>query len=173
MSLRLARIGELYHAPVRLLAAALIVIVAFAPACNGSDDDAGDVSPAGLPVIDLRSGGATLRVEVASTPAQRSAGLSNRDALGEREGMLFDLGGERVPSFWMKDTRIPLDMIWIGDDKRVVAIDANAQPQPGVPDAGLRRYSPPEPVRWVLEVNGATAADLGIGVGDALQFSGP
>jgi uncharacterized membrane protein (UPF0127 family) len=163
----------LYHAPVRLLAAVLLLVVACAPACEGSDDGGADVSPAGLPVIDLRYDSGTLRVEVASTPAQRALGLGNRDSLGEREGMLFDLGELRVPSFWMKDTRIPLDMIWIDEERRVVEIDANVQPQTGVRDVELRRYRPAVPVRWALEVNGGGANALGIDVGDVLQFTAP
>lgn len=126
-----------------------------------------------LPVIELTLEAGTLRVEVADTPEARAQGLSNRDALPQEAGMLFDLGENRVPGFWMKEMRIPLDMIWIDENKTVVAVTIDVQPEPGVADAQLRRYSPPEPVRYVLEVNAGASLRLGIEAGDVLLFDLP
>ena len=114
-----------------------------------------------------------MRVEVASTPEQSERGLGYRDELPEDAGMLFDLHETRIPQFWMKGMRFPLDMVWIGEDKRVVAVTANVPPQPGAADDELARISPPVAVRYVLEVNAGTAQRQGIAAGTQLTFSLP
>lgn len=124
-------------------------------------------------MIELRYDGGVLRVELAITAEERAAGLSNRDALPADAGMLFVFGVLRTPRFWMKDTRIPLDMIWIGEDKRIAAIDADVQPEPGVADADLRRYGPDVLVAYGLELNAGTAARLGLRPGVQLSFDAP
>jgi uncharacterized protein len=123
--------------------------------------------------IELRYDGGVLRVELAITAQERAAGLSNRDSLADDAGMLFVFERARIPSFWMKDTRIPLDMIWIGEDKRIVEIDADVQPEPGVADADLKRYGPDVPVAYGLEVNAGTAARLGLRPGSQVAFDLP
>lgn len=167
---------------MRLFPAILLLLAAIIlGACGGSptiddrvatltagEDAAGN---AALPTTELDYGRGTITVEVARTAEERGVGLSGRDSLAEDRGMLFDLEETRVPSFWMKDTNFPLDMIWIAEDKRVVEITADVQPQPGAPDSELRRYSPEEPVRYVLEVNGGAAERLGIEPGTQLEFS--
>jgi hypothetical protein len=141
-------------------------------ACGSSGKPA-QTSPAGLAVVELRYEGGSLSVEVASTVEQRAVGLSNRDSLDANAGMIFDLGDTRVPAFWMKDTRIPLDMVWVREDGTVASVTADVQPQPGVPDADLASYSPAEPVRYVVELNAGTAKRLGIDSGDRLRFELP
>lgn len=135
------------------------------------------VPPVSFPTTQLRyqgaSGQGTLQVEVASTPAQSERGLGYRDALPADAGMLFDLHGSRVQQFWMKGMRFALDLVWIGQDKRVVAVTADVQPQPGAADADLKRYAPPAPVSYVLELNAGAAARLGIGPGTSLSFELP
>jgi uncharacterized membrane protein (UPF0127 family) len=112
-------------------------------------------------------------VEVATTPAQTERGLGYRDALAPDAGMIFDLHTTRSIGFWMKGMRFALDMVWIGEDKRVVAITAGIQPQPGVPDGQLLRHSPNTPVRYVLELNAGAAERLGILTGTQLSFDLP
>lgn len=150
----------------------LALLAVFGAAC-GSSGGATQTSPAGLPVVQLRYDGGSLSVEVAGTTEQRAIGLSNRESLDADAGMIFDLGDTRVPAFWMKDTHIPLDMVWVRDDKTVASVTAEVQPQPGVPDANLASYSPTEPVRYVVELNAGTAAQLGIDSGDQLKFELP
>ncbi len=134
----------------------------------------GDDSPPGpnhgLPVIDMRYDGGTLRAEVATTVDERAIGLGGRDALDDDAGMLFVYDEPTTPSFQMKNTLIPLDLIWIGEGGRIVDITPDVQPEPGVRDEDLRRYSPGAPVRYVLEVNAGTAARLGLAVGNELEF---
>jgi len=135
------------------------------------------VTPVSFPETQLRFRTAradgALRVEVASTPEQSERGLGYRDALADDAGMLFDLRDTRVQEFWMKGMRFALDFVWIGQDKRVVAVTAGVQPQPGAADADLRRYASPRPVRYVLEVNAGAAARLGIDAGAELAFELP
>ena len=116
---------------------------------------------------------ASMRVEVASTADQSQRGLGYRDSLPEDAGMLFDLHETRVPGFWMKGMRFPLDMVWIGEDGRVAAVTENVPPQPGVADEGLGFTSPPVPVRYALELNAGAARRLGIVAGTQLAFDLP
>jgi uncharacterized membrane protein (UPF0127 family) len=99
-------------------------------------------------------------VELATTPAQMAQGLMYRRALAPDAGMLFDYGTTQPVSFWMRNTYIPLDMIFISDTGRVAAIHERAVPLSEQP------IPSPVPVRAVLEVNGGTAARLGIKPGD-------
>lgn len=99
-------------------------------------------------------------VEVADTHALRLRGLMFRDTLAPDGGMLFDFNREGQVSMWMVNTRIPLDMLFIDTDGRIVRIVASAAPLSSERVPSLR------PVRAVLELNAGTAARLGIGVGD-------
>jgi uncharacterized membrane protein (UPF0127 family) len=85
--------------------------------------------------------------------------------------MLFDLGATRVPSFSMRGMLFPLDFIWISADQRIQGVMADVQPVP--PGEPLPALSPTEPVRYVLEVNAGTAAQLGLEPGDQLEFELP
>ena len=178
-----AKIGELYHAPTMRLV--LITLAALALVCASCITSSGgnaptpivsDLTPAatftaGLPFIELSYGDDVLLVEVARTPEERSKGLGGRASLAPDAGMLFDLGETRVPSFSMRDTLITLDFIWIGEGRRIQGIVADVQPV-GEGEQ-LTPYSPTEPVRYVLEVNGGTAARLGLAPGDQLEFELP
>jgi len=73
----------------------------------------------------------------------------------------------------MKGMRFALDMVWIGEDRRVVSVTADIPPQPGAPDAQLRRYSSEAPVRYVLELNANTAARFGMAPSTQLDFTLP
>ncbi|SJZ50545.1 hypothetical protein SAMN02745126_01391 [Enhydrobacter aerosaccus] len=102
-------------------------------------------------------------VELALTEAQREHGLMFRKQLGPYEGMLFDFYTEQAVSFWMKNTLIPLDMVFIAGDGTIKHIHANAVPLST--DAIPSEY----PVRAVLEINGGSARLLGIKPGDKVR----
>lgn len=106
-------------------------------------------------------------VEVADNPMKRSRGLSGRESLAENEGMLFVFPGADFQIFWMKGMRIPIDILWIKDNK-IVGFEINAQPQPGGRTSDLKRYSSPEAVDKVLEVAAGTVERLGIEVGEEI-----
>lgn len=102
-------------------------------------------------------------VELALNDAERSRGLMYREKLGPYEGMLFDFYQDAPVSFWMKNTLIPLDMLFIASDGTIRHIHPNATP--------LSTESIPSqfPVRAVLEINGGSARLLGIKPGDKVR----
>lgn len=102
--------------------------------------------------ITLRIGALSILAELADTPELRSVGLSNRDALEEGLGMWFVFGEDGYWQFWMKDTLIPLDIIWVDKDGTVVTIAHNVQPET-FPDT----FTSSKPARYVLEVPGGYA----------------
>ena len=109
---------------------------------------------------------AGFEVEVADTPAKREMGLMYRRDLPADHGMLFIFPEESVLTFWMKNTPIPLDMIFIGSDLKIVGIVPEAAP------FTLSARSVGKPSRYVLEINGGVARERGIGVGDTVRFEG-
>lgn len=106
----------------------------------------------------------TFRVEVAGTEAEQEKGLMFRTAMGADEGMIFPMHPARPASFWMHNTVIPLDIIYIGTDGRILNIAANAVPYSDSPLYSIG------PVKGVLELNGGRAAQLGIGAGDLVEW---
>jgi len=109
---------------------------------------------------------AVITVEIADTPATRERGLMNRRELAADAGMLFVFPVAVQASFWMKNTPIPLDMVFADSAGRIIGIVENAEPFSQRPREvqGLSQY--------VLEVNGGGAARLGIRAGDRLDFRG-
>ncbi|GGE01304.1 hypothetical protein GCM10011515_21340 [Tsuneonella deserti] len=114
----------------------------------------------GLPVIPLSvatpKGKHTFRVEVARSSEEQARGLMFRNELGADEGMIFPREPADLASFWMKNTPLPLDIIFIGADRRILNIAANTVPYSLTPvsAAGLTTA--------VLEIPGGRAAQLGI-----------
>ena len=118
-------------------------------------------------IISTKSGTErAIRVEIADTPAKRELGLQYRRELGDDQGMLFLFPAESVQTFWMKNTPIPLDMIFIGSDLKIVGIARDA-----VPFSTTTR-SVGVPSRFVLEIKGGLAKQKGIEVGAAVRFEG-
>ncbi len=105
-----------------------------------------------------------MSVEIAATPDTRARGLMYRRDLAPDHGMLFLFPAEASQSFWMKNTPLALDMLFLASDKRVVGIVANAQPFSTAP----RRVE--HPSRYVLEVRAGFCAQHGIAVGDQAEF---
>src|SRR5687768_3105292 len=158
--------------PRRLIArfAATALLAAFAPglaACQPSNSGAAalDRSPAGLDQVPLTITAADGRVhrftvEVARTPEQQQQGMMHRQSLAPDRGMIFPLGVTREASFWMKNTLIPLDIIFIRGDGTIANIEANAVP------LSLDQVRSAGPVVAVLELAGGRAAELGVVAGD-------
>ncbi|MGC1676190.1 MAG: DUF192 domain-containing protein [Candidatus Binataceae bacterium] len=109
---------------------------------------------------------ARVRVEVADTASERETGLMYRSHLDEDAGMIFVFREPSRLSFWMKNTEIPLDMIFADADGKIVGIVANAAPYTLTPRAVDADAS------YVLEVNGGFAARHHVAAGDKLIFSG-
>jgi uncharacterized membrane protein (UPF0127 family) len=102
-------------------------------------------------------------IEIADEPEEISFGLMERESLDPDAGMLFDFGNPREPSMWMKNTLIPLDMLFVSSDGTIQMIARNTVP------GSLRTISPGMPVKGVLEINGGRAAELGIEPGDTVN----
>src|SRR5262245_16286638 len=117
-------------------------------------------------VLETRGGPVEVAVEIANDDASRTRGLMYRTTLADGHGMLFVFPTSEVHDFWMKNTLIPLDMLWIGEDRRVLGIRANTTSlSTATVGAGV-------PSRYVLEVPGGFSARRGIEVGDAIELRG-
>lgn len=103
-------------------------------------------------------------IELAETPAQQAQGLMFREKMAPDAGMLFIYDRPQPASFWMKNTLIPLDMIFIGTDGRIVNIHQNAVPQ------SLDAVNSAGPVKAILEINGGMSTRLGIRAGDRVLY---
>lgn len=115
-------------------------------------------------IIRTAKGGHRFNVEVALTEKEQEQGLMFRRVLAEDSGMLFPMEPPRTASFWMKNTLIPLDMLFIHTDGSIAFLKANAQPYSREPvSAGI-------PVAAVLELRGGRAAELGIREGDRVRW---
>lgn len=108
----------------------------------------------------------TFQVEVADTPAKRELGLQYRRDLPPDRGMIFLFPTESEHAFWMKNTPIPLDMIFINRDRKIVGIVEQAVP------LSTDSRSVPGASQFVLEINGGLSKRHGIKVGDSVQFQG-
>lgn len=118
-----------------------------------------------VPVL-IHAGGSTYKfaVEVADTADERAQGLMFREHLGANEGMLFLYPAEKPVAFWMKNTPLPLDMIFIDGKGRIVSVAAMAKPYDTSP------ISSDGPAKAVLEILGGSAGQLGIKAGDLVEW---
>lgn len=123
---------------------------------------AAPVSPAPV-VVQTVQGKVSFKVELALTPDEQQRGLMHRRSMPADAGMLFIYPRAGRLGFWMKNTLIALDIIFIGDDNKIVDIHENAQP------LSLQIISPTGPARTVLEINGGLSARMGIAVGDQVR----
>jgi uncharacterized protein len=143
------------------LAAALVVTASASLAALAPAHAAGQAT---IEIVS-KNGVHPFSVELASNDAERARGLMFRKSLPEGQGMLFDFKHDGPVSFWMHNTYISLDMIFIAGDGRIVHIAENAKPLSDdlIPSGG--------PVRAVLEVIAGTAQQLGIAPGDRVTGS--
>ncbi len=109
---------------------------------------------------------ACIEAELAETPVQISQGLMFREYLGEEEGMLFVFEKEAIYSFWMKNTLIPLDIIWLSKSKKIVHIE-HAIP---CTTKKCRSYMPKATAMYAIEVNSGFAEKNGAKIGDTVEF---
>ncbi|MBD3313334.1 DUF192 domain-containing protein [Candidatus Woesearchaeota archaeon] len=108
-----------------------------------------------------------VRTELADTPMARRNGLMGREVLEDDSGMLFVFDNECYYTFWMKDTLIPLDIIFISENMTIVDIKHNATPCHEDP---CRGYGPEQPAKYVLEVNAGFAEDNAIEPGSIIEI---
>ena len=118
------------------------------------------------PTIVIHTRGVPVRVEVelAVTPKAQQRGLMDRKSLPDGHGMLFVFSEDQDQIFWMKDTLIALDMVFISADRQIVGVHANTTP------LSQARIHVGQPSRYVLEVPGGYAARRGIATGDRVEL---
>ena len=139
------------------LGAAALALVCLAPggAWAECSPEAADLRD---PDTELR-----FRVEVMETPEERSRGMMFREELGQFQAMLFVYERPQPVAFWMRNTLIPLDMLFFDGAGRLARVKSNAQPLDETPVPGG------EDIRYVLEINGGLAEELGIDLGAELR----
>lgn len=166
-----------------MLAGAALILGTLAACSPGGSATASAQTPApaasavarhpvsGLEVIDLTvdRGGRTLafKVELAASAEAQARGLMFRTALGDNEGMIFPSPAPEPRSFWMKNTPLSLDIIFVGPDGRIANIAANTVPY------SLDSVRSNGPASAVLELRAGRAAELGIVPGDRVSWGGP
>lgn len=116
-----------------------------------------------LPTTSLAIGNRTLTLEIANDDDTRETGLMNRDSMPADRGMIFVFPNERRRAFWMKNTRIPLDILFLDRDGRIVSIHT-MQPfdLTSTPSDGAAQYA--------IELNAGTASQLGLHAGDTIRL---
>jgi uncharacterized membrane protein (UPF0127 family) len=124
-------------------------------------------APAGGPAC-IAPDGTRIRLELALTDSEKELGLMFRDTLAPDNGMLFPFAQDGTLPFWMKNTMIPLDMVWLSSRGEVVEVKT-VQPCHLDP---CESYENTRPARAVLEINAGAAAKHGIKPGERLQFEG-
>ena len=142
----------------RFLAVLLLAALPLSSPAIAGDDDAVVVATGGGPV--------RFFVEVAVTPQERAAGLMHRRELAADHGMIFDFGAEQDVLMWMRNTYLPLDMLFIDSTGAIRHIARRTTP------LSERTISSQVPVRYVLEINGGLADKLGIAIGDTVSGAG-
>lgn len=118
-----------------------------------------------LPEAPLTIGKSMFTVELADDDQEREIGLMHRGQMAPDHGMLFDFFTPRRVGFWMRNTFIPLDMLFVKSDGEIVSIIENVRPHSETP------VGPDRPVRAVLELNGGTVKRLGLKVGDTVHHA--
>lgn len=113
----------------------------------------------------IKIAGEKLNVELALTPIAQAQGLSYRDTLSEKDGMLFVFEEPGNYPFWMKDMHFPIDIIWIGEDMRVLFIKEKADP-----DSYPESFYPNQKTKYVLETVAGFSKENKLEVGDRVEF---
>lgn len=106
------------------------------------------------------------QAELAKTESARARGLGGRESIGDKEAMLFVFDSDDILKFWMKGMKIPIDMIWLSSDKKIIHIEKNVQPD----DPPHERYGPNSPARYVLETKAGASDKYGFKIGLMVKF---
>ena len=156
---------------------AVAVVALLLSACAPASDSASGPQPAAptppaakasqKPPRAVLDDGFVIRLELAQTPDEIAQGLMFRPSLDADRGMLFLFEVDRVPSFWMKHTMIPLDLLFLDGQGAIVDLVENAQPCAAEP---CPQYIPSRAVSAVLEVSAGTAARHGLAIDDRIAF---
>ncbi len=155
--------------PLSPFACAWALLALLGGACkSGGHQASSSLAPGSSPTVVVHANGRAVpfRVELASTPEEHARGLMYRSHLDADAGMLFVFDQPQVQRFWMKNTLIPLDMIFIGADLHIAGIVDNAGPE-----TETERMVPARS-QYVLEIAGGLASQLGIRAGELVELRG-
>ena len=152
-----------------VIAAALLLMHLAAGGCDSETPREVPDARAGPSGPTLVIGDMAFGVEIPRTIAE---GLSGRESLPSKTGMLFVFKAGGAPAFWMKGMLFPLDFVWIGEDCTVVDTTPDMPaPAPGAPVSELPRYASGVAATYVFEINAGEVERFGIRVGDRVRFS--
>ncbi len=132
-------------------------------ACGFANGCADSSSTALLPTTNIQLGNKTFVLEIAHTASARERGLMKRDSIPSDHGMIFVFPDQQPLSFWMKNTRIPLDIIYIDGAGKVVAVKR-------MKPYALTPVPSPRPAKWAIELNEGAAQSAGVKVGDVIEI---
>jgi len=155
--MRISRVRKhIWISATSLVVAALIVlaVVYILPGLHRPD----------LKPVELRGG--TVYLKLAATPESRAQGLSGVTSMRQDEGILMDFGTDDKWGIWMKDMSIPIDILWVTKDKKVIYVVREAQPELST----AKIFTPKEPARYVIELNSGAASRYVVKVGDVIRF---
>jgi len=116
-------------------------------------------------IYTMRVGAHPIKVEIAGTSAERVRGLSGRRDLAPGSGLLFVFPASATYGFWMKEMRFPIDIVWIGEDLRIVHIAPDV-----APETYPKVFTPPLPARYVLEMPATSMRKMGVKLGTAVTL---
>jgi uncharacterized membrane protein (UPF0127 family) len=152
----------------------LISIVTIALAATTSAEAAAALRVSDSRLISIQTpSGINIQAEIADTPQKRATGLMYRDHLKKDHGMLFFFGEPQAWTFWMKNTKIALDLIWLDAKKRVIHIERNVPICTRTDDSCPQYRSNSDDAMFVLEIAGGTVDGYKIERGSKLQFAQP
>lgn len=129
--------------------------------------------PQELGWVEVRLGDHPLRIMIARTEEQKQKGLMFRRSLGEDEGMLFVYDTPHRMTFWMKNTWLPLDLVFFSEDLEVTDLIEGMVPGVGIPDADLPRYTSAGEAQYALELASGSVRRLAVTPGTRLQVPLP
>ncbi len=151
--------------------AALLVAALLLPGCASLSSPGSSSALSGTTTLPVTlPDGTQIRAELAITPEEQARGLMFRDVLPPNYGMLFIAPDVSPRAFWMFQTRIPLDIIWLDEDRRVVEISAHTPPCGSQDPRNCPNYGGQAPSKYVLELAAGEAEAHGIGVGARILF---
>jgi Uncharacterized conserved protein len=152
---------------LRPAVAGAILFLLLLAACGAAPKPVNQATPTPAGPRVILPSGSTYTLEVVRTPEEQAQGLMFRESLAEKTGMLFPFGDKAVHRFWMKNTMIPLDMIWMDADGKVIFVSADTPPCKADP---CPSYGPDAPAASVLEIAGGMAKKERVTVGSSIKF---
>lgn len=156
---------------IRLIAMATLALTLVGPLWGKAAGPGDSIGSRLLPI--QTPSGVTIQAEIADTPQKRSTGLMYRDHLKKDHGMLFIFDQPQAWTFWMKNTKIALDLVWMDAKKRVIHIEHNVPICTRTDDSCPQYRSNSDDAMFVLEIAGGTLDGYKIEKGSKLQFALP